>query len=1350
MTESRVVITADANRAVTEFQRFRTQAVGALDHVSKAGGVIGGVLGGIGASLSIAAFTGWIKTAIDATDAASDLSQKTGIAIEDLAGLELAFQKGGMEAGALEGTMSKLSKQIVEGNDAFEKLGLSTKDSTGQLKTNKDMLYELADQFANMEDGVQKTALAQEIFGKSGAAMIPMLNEGSEGLREMDEMARKLGMSLSQEAVDKAGDFNDTLDLLVLGSQGVARGIAAELLPTLSNLTGQFLTTMTSGDRLKNTASFLASGLKLLYTVGVGVVEVFSTLGKTVGAAGAQIVSLLQGNFSQAAEIGRQWQQDVGGSWKATLASIEAAWASTSDGSVDSMVKFTRSSTVVGLSAAELAEQSKKAAKAIEEEAQALAELSGLSGTFSKEWDQLTALYNRKKISVEQLTKAQAGLLAKQPGIKAAAEAELAERKALAAAAEQYADAYDKAAAAKAKALADLEAQREENQLIGLSALELAELNAVRLESRALRAEENAEIAEGLDLTGELAQQYRDEAAALRDLAVAQREGARMRVAAEEATKAAAAQKQLWGDIERTAHDTFISIFDSGKSAFDRLTDTLKNGLYDLLYQMTVKKWILNISGQVSGTSTGSSGADLLGSLFGSGGSGSGGGVMNWIQTGTKMYDAFKGGFSGIGATAGKGLSYLGNAMGNNSIFSFGQGMQGFSAGGVGSGISGQAAGYGQMASGALGALGGIAGGVFGGRAISGGYSAFGGSGNSAVNTGTAVGAAIGSIVPVIGTAFGALVGGLLGGAVNRLFGHKPKEVTESGIAGRIYAQDGASGTEWDKWKQKGGVFRSDKSGISSISMSAEVAKPLTDAFEIIETTVTGFAAKLGVSSDAMIGYYKEFNLSLPKDADARQKVLADFLAATSDEIALKLVPSLAEFKKEGESASATLERLATNYSVVDSAMEAMGATFGAVGVASIGARERLVELFGGVANLAASAAFFSQNYLTEAERIAPVAAALKKELDALGLGYVDTRDEFKSVVLGLDRTTESGAKTFATLMGLQEAFALVYPAIENATGAVAGSAKQAADARAALVEAYDVEREAIEGTMSRMRAFAGSLRTLRDNALLGNLSPLTPQQKYLEARAQYERTLAAARSGDETAQGRYAEAFQAFLEASQLVNASGAQYQRDFAYAQAATEEAIQWAEKQVDVGKASLDALKAQVTGLVDVKRAVLTVTDAINALAGTMGTAGTPVVNASQTGALASLYQSILGRAPDAEGLKYWQQQMSSGASIGDIAKAISLSEEALSMKGLAAPAPLPDFSRMGTVDMAPLVTEIKRLNDEVARLRADAERQTGDAIQANAMAADSSAEKIATATVEATRAAAQTRETRVFPE
>ena len=86
------------------------------------------------------------------------------------------------------------------------------------------------------------------------------------------------------------------------------------------------------------------------------------------------------------------------------------------------------------------------------------------------------------------------------------------------------------------------------------------------------------------------------------------------------------ANRKMWESIDTTAHDTFVSIFDSGKSAFDRLRDTLKNGLLDLLYQMTIKKWILSIGASVSGTgAAGLASADGLGLTGGTAGGGMGG-----------------------------------------------------------------------------------------------------------------------------------------------------------------------------------------------------------------------------------------------------------------------------------------------------------------------------------------------------------------------------------------------------------------------------------------------------------------------------------------------------------------------------------------------------------------------------------------------------------------------------------------------------------------------------------------------------------------------------------------------------
>ena len=48
--------------------------------------------------------------------------------------------------------------------------------------------------FSQLEDGPQKTALALEIFGKSGKDLIPLLNSGAEGHREFREFACSAGV----------------------------------------------------------------------------------------------------------------------------------------------------------------------------------------------------------------------------------------------------------------------------------------------------------------------------------------------------------------------------------------------------------------------------------------------------------------------------------------------------------------------------------------------------------------------------------------------------------------------------------------------------------------------------------------------------------------------------------------------------------------------------------------------------------------------------------------------------------------------------------------------------------------------------------------------------------------------------------------------------------------------------------------------------------------------------------------------------------------------------------------------------------------------------------------------------
>ncbi len=812
--------------------------------------------------------------------------------------------------------------------------------------------------------------------------------------------------------------------------------------------------------------------------------------------------------------------------------------------------------------------------------------------------------------------------------------------------------------------------------------------------------------------------------------------------------------KKMWESVEQSAHKAFTSIFEKGKNAFSGLRDTLKNGLIDLLYQMTVKKWVLNI-----GASLGLTGAAGLAQAAGADGAG-GGGAVDLVKTASNLFKSVKDSFTEFSTTIGKGISNVGNMLGSDSVASFGQGMQGL-------GASGNAvAGYGQMAGSVLSAGAGAMAGYGIGTAISGQYGSKG-----VVAAGTAVGAVVGSIIPVIGTALGAAIGGAIGGVLNRAFGMGDKEVTSRGIRGTL-TTSGVTGSSYSNWHQDGGWFRSDRNGTDTSALGADIVKQFSDGLAALVSASSGFAATLGVSADAIKGYSTSFDIALTQDAAKNQQAVADYFTGVGNDIANKLVPNLDQFAKSGESASATLQRLAGDFQATNQAAQLIGKTaqeaFGAIGLASAAARERLVDLAGGTNALGTQTTFYAQNFLTEAQRLEPVQEALTAAMAGLGLSSVQTRAQFKAVIDSLDLTTEAGAKQFAAMMKLAEAFAQVHPATASATDSVAS-------ARAALTAAYEKEADALQATVDRMSNFAASLRKLHDSALLGNLSTLTPQQKYLEAKAQYEKTLGAARAGDADAQNQYQGAYQAFLSASQAVNASGAQYQRDFAYAQAATEEAIQWAQQQVDVGKASLTALNLQVAGLIDVKKEVTSVAQAIRDLAGLMGPAGAGAVAASQESAITSLYQSMLHRAPDAAGLKFWEQALASGMSIADIAQEFSRSDEYQglvagqgTMSGggadvrlqdtaayLAPSAPV-DYSAMGTSNMTALVGEIKALRadnqslrDEVRGLRSDGERQTGDLMAANAAVSDNSAGKIAEATTRAALIAAQTRETRVMP-
>lgn len=199
---------------------------------------------GLSATAAAAALFSVTKAAADYGDQLDNLSQRTGLAVEDLAKLQYAAKMSDTSTEALTKGVTNLSNLMVaaaggakESSALFEKYGIAVRDDvTGSVRGAYDVLGDVANIFVTMPDGVEKTALATEFFGKKlGVELIPLLNQGSEGLKKLGDEAERLGLVMSAEQAKAAADFNDNLDRMAASSASVGKSIGNVLIPVLND-----------------------------------------------------------------------------------------------------------------------------------------------------------------------------------------------------------------------------------------------------------------------------------------------------------------------------------------------------------------------------------------------------------------------------------------------------------------------------------------------------------------------------------------------------------------------------------------------------------------------------------------------------------------------------------------------------------------------------------------------------------------------------------------------------------------------------------------------------------------------------------------------------------------------------------------------------------------------------------------------------------------------------------------------------------------------------------------------------------------------------------------------------------
>jgi len=229
--------TKSSSNAGTALGGGVNRALESFADLASGGAKAAGVLAGAVALAATAAVTMTLNAGrqIEALD---HLSQKTGIAIQSIQRMSVVMAENNFDAQTLTAGMRTLSKLITDARNpasdaaqTFAEMGLSIE----QLGSTEDVIRAVADRFAAMPDGVDKSRLAITLFGKAGLDMIPVLNRGSAAFDESAKASERFGLVLSTQQIAALNAADQASDRLGESLKGLQMQLSAAFAPAIAS-----------------------------------------------------------------------------------------------------------------------------------------------------------------------------------------------------------------------------------------------------------------------------------------------------------------------------------------------------------------------------------------------------------------------------------------------------------------------------------------------------------------------------------------------------------------------------------------------------------------------------------------------------------------------------------------------------------------------------------------------------------------------------------------------------------------------------------------------------------------------------------------------------------------------------------------------------------------------------------------------------------------------------------------------------------------------------------------------------------------------------------------------------------
>ena len=204
--------------------------------LKKAAVVGAGAVAAVGTA-AIAAGTALAKGTGDVAaygDNIDKMSQKMGISARAYQEWDAIMQHSGTSIDSMSRGMQTLQKNAINSADKFEKLGIS-QEQLASMST-EDLFSATITGLQTMGEGAERTALASELLGGSAKELGALLNTSAEDTQAMRDRVHELGGVMSDDAVKASAQFQDTLQDLRTGFDGLKRNMLSEFLPAITGV----------------------------------------------------------------------------------------------------------------------------------------------------------------------------------------------------------------------------------------------------------------------------------------------------------------------------------------------------------------------------------------------------------------------------------------------------------------------------------------------------------------------------------------------------------------------------------------------------------------------------------------------------------------------------------------------------------------------------------------------------------------------------------------------------------------------------------------------------------------------------------------------------------------------------------------------------------------------------------------------------------------------------------------------------------------------------------------------------------------------------------------------------------